>query len=165
MRPRHLFHRLHFQRDLHLAHGGEGVDQHRDAVALRLLEQQRGAALLHGAVGKFGDFEDRVHFEGNALQFLVLLQRADEVAQIAIGHKYEYIVRQSDGPAFAYPRTRATSVTHSAVMGFGSAATAPTDFALSSTCCWNTPLMATTGKSGKRSAFPERCALKQSAFV
>ena len=57
------------------------------AVALGLFEQQRGAALLDGAVGELGDFEDGVHFEGNALQFAVLFQRANEVAQVAIGHK------------------------------------------------------------------------------
>ena len=45
-------------------------------VALGLLEQQRRAAALHGAVGELGDLQDRVHFEGDALQFAVLLQRA-----------------------------------------------------------------------------------------
>ncbi len=58
-----LLHRLHLERDLHLAHRGEGVDQHRSRVALRLFEQQRGSALFYGAVGELGDLEHRVHFE------------------------------------------------------------------------------------------------------
>ena len=66
---------------------GEGVDQHRDVGALGLLEQQRRAALFHRAVGEFGDLEVRVHFERDALQFAVLFQRADELAQIVIGHR------------------------------------------------------------------------------
>ena len=76
----------HFQRDLHLAHGGEGVDEHRDVVALGLFEQQRRAALFDGAVGEFGDLENGVDFERNALQFAVFFQRANEIAQIAVGH-------------------------------------------------------------------------------
>ena len=58
-------------------------------VALGLFEQQRRAALLHGAVGELGDFENRIHLERDALQFSFFFQRADEVAQIAIGHIIE----------------------------------------------------------------------------
>ena len=50
------------------------------------LEQQRGAAGLHGAVGELGDLEVRIHFEGNALQLFVLFEGADEVAQIVVCH-------------------------------------------------------------------------------
>ena len=37
-------------------------------VAFGFFEQQRRAAALDGAVGEFGDLEDRVHLEGDALQ-------------------------------------------------------------------------------------------------
>ena len=84
---RHFLHRFHFEGDLHLAHGGEGVHQHRDVVARGPLEEQRGAALFHRAIGEFGDLQARVHFEGNALQFVILFQRAYELAQILISHK------------------------------------------------------------------------------
>ena len=77
-----------FERDLHAAHGGEGIDEHGNVEALGLFEEQRGAAALHGAVGEFGDFEDGIHFEGDALQFLVLFECADELAQVAIGHYF-----------------------------------------------------------------------------
>ena len=42
-------------------------------VALGLFEQQRGAALFDGAVGEFGDFENRVDLDGDALQFAASL--------------------------------------------------------------------------------------------
>ena len=66
---------------------GERVDQHRHVRALRLLEQQRRTAVLHAAVGELGDLQVRIDFKRNALQFAVLFQRADEVAQVVIGHK------------------------------------------------------------------------------
>ena len=82
----HLLHRGHFQRDLHFAHGGERIDQHRRGVAFGLFEQQRGAAPLDGAVGEFGDLQDGIDLKRDALQLAILFQSADEVAQISIGH-------------------------------------------------------------------------------
>jgi hypothetical protein len=87
---RDLLDGVDFERELHFPHRRERVDQDRNRGALGLLEEQGGAALLDGAVGKFGDLEDRIHFERNALQLLVLLQGANEIAQIAISHYYEY---------------------------------------------------------------------------
>ena len=84
---RYLLDRADFERHLHAAHGGEGVDEHWNGVALGLLEQQGGAAGLHGAVGELGDFEDGIDFEGDALQLAGFFQGAHEVAQIAVGHK------------------------------------------------------------------------------
>ena len=78
----HLVDRVHFERDLHPPHAGEGVDQHRDVRALRLFEQQRRAAGLHAAVGEFGDLQLGIHFERDALQLAVLFQGADELAQV-----------------------------------------------------------------------------------
>jgi hypothetical protein len=54
--------------------------------ALGLLKQQRGAAAFHGAVGKLGDFQHRVHFDGDATQLAVLIESLDEFAQIGPGH-------------------------------------------------------------------------------
>ena len=85
--PRHLFHRFHLEGDLHLAHGGEGVHQHRHFVARGTLEEQGRTTLFHRAIGEFGDLEMRIHFERDALQLVILFQRADEFAQILIGHK------------------------------------------------------------------------------
>ena len=78
--------RGHFERDLHPPHAGERVDQHRNARALGLFEQQRGAAVLHAAVGELGDLELGIDFERDALQLVVLFERAHEVAQIGVGH-------------------------------------------------------------------------------
>ncbi len=83
---RHGLDRVHLQRDLHLAHAGEAVDQHRNAIALGLFKQQRGAAGFDRAVGEIRDFQDGVHFKGDALELLVLLQRGDEFTQIGVGH-------------------------------------------------------------------------------
>ncbi len=58
----------------------------RHGGALRLFEKQRRSAAFHGAVGEFGDLEDRVHLKRNAPQFVLLFQRANEFAQIAICH-------------------------------------------------------------------------------
>ena len=87
---RDLVHRIHFERDLHPAHAGEAVDQHRNVVALRLFEQQRRSACFHRAVGELGDLEHRIHFERDALQLSFLFQRANELAQIAVGHRGEF---------------------------------------------------------------------------
>ena len=84
--PRHFLHRVHFESDLHLAHRRKGVHQHRDLVAGGPLKQQRRSAPLHRAVGEFGDLQARIHFEGNAHQFIVLFERAHKLAQILIGH-------------------------------------------------------------------------------
>ena len=54
--------------------------------AFGLFEQQRGAAGFDRAVGEGGDFQYGVHFEGDALELLVLLQRGDEFTQIGVGH-------------------------------------------------------------------------------
>ncbi len=89
MRCATVFHRVHFQRDLHLAHARVAVDQDRHAVALGLLKQQRGTAGFHRAIGKLGDLQDRVHFERDALEFPVLLQRGNEFTQIGVGHNGE----------------------------------------------------------------------------
>ncbi len=82
IRRGNLVHGLHFQRDLHPAHAGESVDQHRNRAAFGLLEQQRRTALLDGAVGEFGDLEIGIDFERNALEFACSLQCGDEVTQI-----------------------------------------------------------------------------------
>jgi len=63
-----------------------GRRRHRRGVALELFEQQRGAALLDGAVGQFGDLQGGIDLKRDALQLAILFQRADEVAQIPIGH-------------------------------------------------------------------------------
>src|ERR1039457_138684 len=84
---RHFFHRIHFQRDLHLARAREAVDEHRNVAPLRLLEQQRRTSVLHRPVGKLGDLEIRVHFERNSPQLVFLFERGDELAQVAICHK------------------------------------------------------------------------------
>ena len=79
-------HRVHFERDLHAPHAGEAVDEDRNLRAFRFFEQQRGAAVLDGAVGELGDLEFRIHFEGDAFQFFVFFEGAYEVAQIVVCH-------------------------------------------------------------------------------
>ena len=56
------------------------------ARAFRVLEQQRGPAGARDAVGDLGDFEHRVHFGGDALEFAALFQARDELAQVLVGH-------------------------------------------------------------------------------
>ena len=51
-----------------------------------MLKQQSRTALLDRAIGELGDFQARIHLDRNALQLMVLFQRADELAQILIGH-------------------------------------------------------------------------------
>jgi hypothetical protein len=50
-------------------------------------KQQRRATALHRPVGEFGDFEHRVHLEGNPLQLAVFLQGGNELAQVGVGHR------------------------------------------------------------------------------
>ncbi len=75
-----------FERDLHLAHRREPVDQHGKGGAFGPFEEQRGAALFDGAVGELGDFEPGVDFDGHPLQFAVLFEGADELSQILVSH-------------------------------------------------------------------------------
>jgi 3-oxoacyl-[acyl-carrier protein] reductase len=81
-----LLNRIDLQRYLHAARRGEGVDQNGNLRALGLLEQQRGAAGLHRAVGELGDFQVRIHLEGNALKLLLFFESLDKGAQIGVGH-------------------------------------------------------------------------------
>src|ERR1019366_5351059 len=45
-----------------------------------------GTAPLDGAVGEFGDLQNGIDLKRDALQLAILFQRADEVAQVSIGH-------------------------------------------------------------------------------
>src|SRR6185436_16007405 len=81
-----------FERDLHALFAGESVDQHGHLRALGLLEQKRRTAVLDAAVGELGDFELGVHFKRDALQFTVLFQGANELAQIGIGHSASLVL-------------------------------------------------------------------------
>ncbi len=83
---RHFIYGVHLERNLHLALARKRVDEDWDLAALRLLEQQRRTALLHGPVGELRNFEPRIHREPNAFQLAFLLQRANEVAQIIVSH-------------------------------------------------------------------------------
>jgi hypothetical protein len=65
----------------------ERVDRHREARALDVLEQQRGSAALHGAVGDFRDLETRRHRRADADEVAVLLERAEKFAEAAVGHR------------------------------------------------------------------------------
>jgi hypothetical protein len=68
------------QGNLHAALAGEGVDEHRHAVAFRILEQKRGTVVLHRPVGELGDLQNGIDLKGDALQFAGFFQRGDEVA-------------------------------------------------------------------------------------
>ena len=80
------FHRVHLERDLHLPHAGEGIDEHRDVVPLRLFKQQRRPAPFYGPVAHLGDFENWVDFGGHSLQLAVFFERLNELTKIGIGH-------------------------------------------------------------------------------
>ena len=65
--------RIHFQRDLHPAHAGERVDQHRNGGSLGLLKQQRGTAGLHArsansVISRTGSTSNGMRFSSFLLQ-------------------------------------------------------------------------------------------------
>ena len=60
----------------------ELVDQQRVTRALRVLEQQRGAAGLDGPVDDLGDLEVRVDLGGDANELALALEQRDPVAKV-----------------------------------------------------------------------------------
>ncbi len=72
------------ERHRHAPLGAELVDQQRVLGALRVLEQQRGAAArLDQAVDDLGDLEVRVDLGGDAVQLALALEQRDPVAEVA----------------------------------------------------------------------------------
>ncbi len=51
-----------------------------------MFEEQGRTAGFYGAVGNFGNFQDGVDFGRDALEFVVLFQFVDEIAQISVRH-------------------------------------------------------------------------------
>src|SRR5262249_17444340 len=82
--------RIDLESDLHAPHAGEGVDEDWGGITLGLLEKQRGAAGFYRAVGELCDFQDRVDFEWDTFELIVLLEGFDEVAQVVVGHRQNY---------------------------------------------------------------------------
>ena len=88
--------RFNSERQVHTPLRSELVDQHSGAgIALYIFEQQRrtagrsvpaGGALRH-SIGYLGDFQDRVYFGRNALQFAGTLQRSHPVTQVIVGQE------------------------------------------------------------------------------
>src|SRR5690606_30936219 len=70
----------------HPLRGAEEVGKYGNRMSLDVLEQQRGAAPLEGAVADFGDFQVRVHCGGDAFELAALFEKANEVAQISVFH-------------------------------------------------------------------------------
>ncbi len=68
----------HAQR--HAPRRAEQIAQHRHAVALDVLEQQRRTSRLQGAIADLGHLQIGVHLGTNALEFALLFQRRDEIA-------------------------------------------------------------------------------------
>ena len=67
----------------HAARRAEEVREHRDRMAFRLLEQERGTAGLQHAVADFGDLEPRIDFDAHALQLTEPLELREKSAQVA----------------------------------------------------------------------------------
>ena len=78
---------IHLQRDLHAAHAGEGVDEHAElASPCGFSNSRAGPPFLtersaNSVISSFG-----IDFERDALQFFVLFEGADEVAQVVVCH-------------------------------------------------------------------------------
>ena len=64
----------------------EHVDEQWNAGALRVLEEQSRSAGARDALGDLGDFQQRVHFGGHALELPFFFQARDELAQVPIRH-------------------------------------------------------------------------------
>ena len=87
--------RIHFERHLHAARRAELVDENRKAAALHVFEQQRRSATcgagalardaLRHPVGDLGDFQHRIDFGLDALQFAGAVERGDPVAKVVVG--------------------------------------------------------------------------------
>ena len=76
---------FHAEREAHAPLGSELVDQERLARVLRLLEEQRRAARLDGAVDDLGHFEVRVDLGGNANELAFALEERDPLTQVGGG--------------------------------------------------------------------------------
>ena len=98
LRRLHLEHVLELRRDVvepldaereaHAPLGAELVDQERVLRALRVLEEQRGAAGLHRPVDDLRDLEVRVDLGGDANELALALEQANPVAQVGRrGHR------------------------------------------------------------------------------
>src|SRR5207237_8471532 len=66
----------------HAPLGAELVDQQRKLRALDVLEQQRGAAGLHRAVGDLRDLEVRIDFGADPNELAFALEQLDPPAQV-----------------------------------------------------------------------------------
>ena len=67
--------------------GAELVDQQRVLRALRVLEEERRAARLDGAVDDLGDLEMRVDLGADADELALALEQRDPVAEVAECHR------------------------------------------------------------------------------
>ena len=76
---------LDAEREAHPPLGAELVDQQRQPRALRALEQQRGAARLHGPVDDLGDLEVGVDLGRDANELTLVLEQANPLAQVGRG--------------------------------------------------------------------------------
>ena len=81
-----LVERVDAEREAHAPLGAELVDQQRMLRALRILEEERRAAGLHGAVDDLRDLEVGIDLGRHANELTLALEQGDPVAEILRRH-------------------------------------------------------------------------------
>ena len=64
--------------------GAENVDEHRDAAAVHILEQEGRSAFSNNAAGNLGDFQIAADRRFDSAQLAFAVQESDELAQILV---------------------------------------------------------------------------------
>ena len=77
---------VYAQGERHAPAGAEQVDGDGHGRPLDVLEQERGAAGLHRAVGDLGDLQVAADRDGDAAQLALVLEGRDELAQVFERH-------------------------------------------------------------------------------